>query len=119
MEIPVYYGPGGHRDATTITSGAAVVIDLAAYTNRYVSVTFNQAAYFSQIPSTGTFTFSTSGATTAAAEPTSGAIVPQPQAASTAVQMYVSPKYPRLLVQAQASSITATVIKVSSDKQKC
>jgi hypothetical protein len=115
MEIPVVLGPGGGRDVSTITSAADTVIDLSAFVGRYVEVEFDQAALVSFIPSTGTFALSSSGAVAMALNPTSGTIVGKKVAKDTAIHRYVSPKWPRLIVRAQSTSITATIVKVAQD----
>ncbi len=115
MEMVVILGPGGHRDASTITNSTATFIDLTAYIGRYVEIECNQAALLKFVPATGTFTFSASGTTTAAAEPTSGAVIGKKVAAATAVHRYVSPKFPRLMVQAQSTSITEVTVNVASE----
>jgi hypothetical protein len=118
MELPVSFGPGGMRYVTTITSSAATALDLSAFAGMYVELETNEASFISQIPSTGTFTFSTSGAVTTAGNPTSGALVPKKLAADTTLQFYVAPQWPRLLVQAQSTDVTEVVVKSASVKVK-
>lgn len=121
MEIVRASVSGGGRDATPITSGADVPLDLSAFAGRYVRVTWDQAVYFAMVPATGAFVLSASGAVTFAAKPASGNVVPERVAkdavtALAVTEFYVHPEFPRMLVKAQSTSATYTEIKVTSDK---
>jgi hypothetical protein len=121
MEYLRVVGPGGARDATDVTSAAVVVLDLSALIGHYVTLTWDQAMFFSQIPPTGTFTLdSTANAVAADKSPTSGAIIPERVAkdATTALavarDIYVCKEYPRIAMRAQGTTATYTEVKVTS-----
>lgn len=124
MEIPVVLGPGGGRDVQTITSAADFYIDLSAFSGKYVEIEFDQAAICTFVPAAVsglTYTLSTSGAIAMSLNPAPNAagttvtVVGKKVAKDTAFHRFVSPKWTRLLVRAQGTSITATVVKLAQD----
>jgi hypothetical protein len=121
MEFLRVVGPGGARDATDVTSATEVVFDLSALIGHYVTLTWDQAMYFSQVPATGTFTLdATANAVAAAKAPASGTLVPERVPRDTVVglaqarDIYVSKDYPRLIMKAQGTTATYTEVKVTS-----
>lgn len=121
MELPRIVEPGGMREADDVTSAAVSELDLTTFIGRYVTLTWDQAMYFSLAPATGTFTLdSGTGDISASVAPTSGAIVPERVArdATTGLaqarDVFVSNLYPRLLMRAQSASATYTEVKVTS-----
>lgn len=124
-EIPVVVGPGGMRHTTAVTSAAETVLDLAAFAGKYVTVLADQALFYAQVPATGTYTISTSGAVAAASSAAqvaaaalagaSVACVPGRLFAGEEKPLYVSAKFTRLLVRAQSTSTSYIEVKEQSD----
>lgn len=107
------------RHATAITSAADTVLDLVSFVGKYVTVYADTAVYYTQIPAAGSYSTSTSGAvaatTSAALIATPGACVPRRLAAATEKSIFVSRKFPRLMVRAQSTSTSYLEIKEDSD----
>lgn len=109
------------RDATDVTSAAVVEVDLSTFIGCYVTLSWDQSVYFSFAPATGTFTLDSSASAIAAAlTPASGALVPErvfsdsTSGIARASDVFVSSKFPRLLVRAVSTSTTYTEVKVTS-----
>lgn len=126
MELVRSVQAGGGRDTQAIASGADTLVDLSAFAGRYVKLTWDQSVFFAMIPSSGTFALSTSGAVAMSAfttgEAASGTntivgerVFKDATNAVASIEVFVSARFPRLIVRAQGTSATYTEVKVTSN----
>jgi hypothetical protein len=125
MEIAVILGPGGGRDTSIITSAADTILDMSEFAGQYVELSFNQAARCSFIPAAQpnvTYALAPSAAVPFKSKPSAPVgggtvtITGKDVDANVVIHRYVSPMWPRLIVRAQSTSVTATLVNVASDK---
>jgi hypothetical protein len=118
-EIPVVVGPGGGRHTTAIATSVETFIDLTAFAGKYVTLLADQNCRLCMIPLLGTYTLSMSGALTLATSAdkiaTPGACVGAPLYALVEKPLFVSKKFPRLMIRASTNATTYLEICDNSD----